>query len=443
MIELFTERARKVLQLANQEAQRFNHKYVGTEHLLLGLIKEGTGVAANVLKNLGVDLRGILQEIEKLVVPGPHVAAAAELPKTPRAKQVLQYAREQSHLLGHNYVGTEHLLLGLLRETEGVASQVLLNLGLKLEGVRAQVLAFLGQSPEVDPSAWADQQAPLPTLAPREADAHKGHFGLALIVGGSRGMTGAVAMAGMAALRGGAGLVRLAVPDLCLDAVAGFEPSYMTAPLPSDPAGRISLEARQIIIELAAAATVVACGPGIGRSPGLNALVSWLYTNLSIPMVVDADGLNALAARAEVLDKPGGPRILTPHPGEFARLLATSRVPADRREAAAVDLAARCGVVLVLKTHRTLITDGHRRAINTTGNPGMATGGTGDVLTGLITALACQDLAPFDAARLGVYLHGLAGDLAAEQMGQESLIASDLIRFLPEAFKQFREQAAE
>ena len=279
---------------------------------------------------------------------------------------------------------------------------------------------------------------PLPRLPERAPESHKGDFGLLLVVGGSRGMSGAAALAGVAALRGGAGLVRVAVPDVCLETVAGFEPSYMTVPLPSDPAGRISLAARGKIIELAAAATVVACGPGLGRSPGLDALVGWLYTNLPMPLVVDADGLNALAARPDVLAKPAGPRILTPHPGELARLLGAERVSADRREAAAVDLAARCGVVVVLKTHRTLITDGQRRAVNTTGNPGMATGGSGDVLTGLIAALACQKLSPLEAACLGVYLHGLAGDLAAARTGQESLIASDLVRFLPEAFKKYR-----
>lgn len=286
----------------------------------------------------------------------------------------------------------------------------------------------------------SDNAPPLARLPERPRDAHKGHFGLALLVGGSRGMAGAMGLAGMAALRGGAGLVRLAVPDVCLDTVARFEPSYMTAPLPSDQAGRIALDARPRIAELAKAATVVACGPGMGRSLGLDALVRRLYVDLPQPMVVDADGLNALSARREVLANPGGPRILTPHPGEFARLLGTDRVAADRREAEAVRLAARLGVVIVLKGHQTCVTDGETRAINTTGNPGMATGGSGDVLTGLIAALACQGLSPLDAARLGVYLHGLAGDLAAETLGQESLVAGDLVRFLPEAFKTYRRQ---
>ena len=277
-------------------------------------------------------------------------------------------------------------------------------------------------------------------MAPRRPDAHKGDFGLALIVGGSRGMTGAVTLAGVAALRGGAGLVRLAVPDVCLPIVAGHEPSYMTVALPGDAAGRICAAAYDEIVALAEPATVVACGPGLGRSSELEQLVQRLYRQLAKPMVIDADGLNALAADRDVLARPGGPRVLTPHPGEFARLIG-QKLEASQRQAAAVELAARCGIVVVLKGHRTLITDGHRQAINNTGNPGMATGGTGDVLTGLITALWCQGLQPFDAARLGVYLHGLAGDLAAEELGQVSLIASDLIRFLPKAFMESDQRA--
>lgn len=281
-------------------------------------------------------------------------------------------------------------------------------------------------------------EEPLPGLPGRPADAHKGHFGLALVVGGSRGMAGAVGLAGMAALRGGAGLVRLAVPEVCLETVAAFEPSYMTAPLPCDAEGRIAASAQQRIVELAAAATVVALGPGLGRSKELDDLVGRLYTDLVQPMVVDADALNALATRPELLPRPGGPRVLTPHPGEFTRLTGTKRVGPDQREAAAAQLADRCGVVVVLKGHATCITDGRRRAINRTGNPGMATGGSGDVLTGLITALWCQGPDAMDAARLGVHLHGLAGDLAAEQLGQESLVAGDLVRFLPAAFKKLR-----
>src|ERR1700734_4142389 len=148
MYERFTDRARKVMQLANQEAQRFNHEYVGTEHVLLGLIKEGSGVAANVLKNLDVDLRKIRLEVEKIVQSGPDMVTMGKLPQTPRAKKVIEYSIEEARTLNHNYVGTEHLLLGLLREQEGVAAQVLMNLGLKLEDVREEVLNLLGHNME-------------------------------------------------------------------------------------------------------------------------------------------------------------------------------------------------------------------------------------------------------------------------------------------------------
>src|SRR5947209_5518001 len=148
MYERFTDRARKVMQLANQEAQRFNHEYIGTEHILLGLVKEGSGVAANVLKNLDIDLRKIRLEVEKIVQTGPgsEMVTMGKLPQTPRAKKVIEYSIEEARNLNHNYVGTEHLLLGLLREQEGVAAQVLMNLGLKLEDVREEVLNLLGHN---------------------------------------------------------------------------------------------------------------------------------------------------------------------------------------------------------------------------------------------------------------------------------------------------------
>ena len=148
MFERFTDRARKVMALANQEAQRFNHEYIGTEHILLGLVKEGSGVGANVLKNLDVDLRKVRLEVERLVRAGPEMVTMGKLPQTPRAKKVIEYAIEEARNLNHNYVGTEHLLLGLLREHDGVAAQVLMNLNLKLEEVREEVLNLLGAGAE-------------------------------------------------------------------------------------------------------------------------------------------------------------------------------------------------------------------------------------------------------------------------------------------------------
>ena len=152
MFERFTDRARKVMALANQEAQRFNHEYIGTEHILLGLVKEGSGVGATVLKNLDVDIKKLRLEVEKLVKSGPDMVTMGKLPHTPRAKKVIEYAIEEARSLNHNYVGTEHLLLGLLRETEGIAAQVMMNLGLRLEDVRQEVLNLLGAGVDTEPN---------------------------------------------------------------------------------------------------------------------------------------------------------------------------------------------------------------------------------------------------------------------------------------------------
>jgi NAD(P)H-hydrate epimerase len=287
--------------------------------------------------------------------------------------------------------------------------------------------------------------SPLPQLPPRQPDSHKGDFGRALVVGGSRGMSGAITLAGLSTLRSGAGLVTLAVPRTIQDVVASYNPSYMTHALPDD-GERIDRRATKEVASLAESATAVALGPGLGRSGALAEFVTALYMSVSRPMVVDADALVALSTQPESLAHAAGPRILTPHPGEFARLTAKSSPEAKKlavgsdsdriQVAAALAAADSTGkTIVVLKGHRTVIADATHAALNHTGNPGMATGGSGDVLTGVITALLCQGLAPFDAARLGVLVHGLAGDLAAAERGQVSLIASDLIDFLPAAFR--------
>lgn len=277
-------------------------------------------------------------------------------------------------------------------------------------------------------------QSDLPTLPRRSADGHKGDYGKVLLVGGSRGMSGAIALAGMACLRSGAGLVTLAVPDACLDVVASFEPSYMTIPLPCDERGRLSVAAQERLAELADTATCIACGPGLGRSPRVTDLVAWMYEVLPQPIVFDADALYALSERHDRLDDAAGPRILTPHLGEFKRLIGDNQIDREKAELFAAQLAIRRRVVILLKGHETVITDGRRSVHNRTGNPGMATGGSGDVLTGVISALIGQGLGLFEAARLGAHVHGLAGDLAAERLGITSMIASDIVAHLPAAF---------
>ncbi|MDZ4781669.1 MAG: NAD(P)H-hydrate dehydratase [Planctomycetia bacterium] len=270
----------------------------------------------------------------------------------------------------------------------------------------------------------------LPQLAPRDPESHKGDYGRLLLIGGSRGMSGAIALAGLAAVRSGAGLVRLATPDVSLDAVAAQFPAYMTLALPSDRHGRIARTAWDALHRAIEQVNVVAIGPGLGRSLGLGWLVDRLYREVALPMVVDADALNALADRGTPLAEHSGPRILTPHSGEFRRLVPNSSNDRAEQESQAIELARSAGIVLVLKGHHTLVTDGKMSFHNTTGNPGMATGGSGDVLTGVITALLGQGLTPLDAARLGVYLHGAAGDIAADVYGEVSLTPLDIVESL-------------
>ncbi len=275
----------------------------------------------------------------------------------------------------------------------------------------------------------------IPRLPPRRVDSHKGDFGRVLVVAGSRGMSGAAVLCGSAALRGGAGLVRVAVPEGILPIVAAGNPCYTTAALPQDAEGRLVPSAEEHLLRLAGDHDVLAVGPGLGQSPGLAFLLEKLLARITLPMVLDADGLNAFAEHPERLRQHAGPLIVTPHPGEFARLLhiETRTVQAQRGELA-VHFAANHGVVVVLKGQGTIVTDGRRVFQNTTGNPGLATAGAGDVLTGLIAALVGQGLETFAAAQLGVHLHGLAGDLAKSEVGEVSLIASDLLDNLPRAF---------
>ena len=279
----------------------------------------------------------------------------------------------------------------------------------------------------------------LPKLQPRDRHGHKGSYGRVLLVGGSLGLAGSISLSGMAALRSGAGLVSVATPRCVQPTVAGFSPAYMTVGL-ADNGDTFDTHAIDPLLELAGQADVVALGPGMGRNRDVTALVKRLYSDVPCPMVVDADALNALAELTGAMASPGGPRILTPHPGEFARLTGESvGVRPSTRSQAAGQLVTRDitrQTVVVLKGAGTVVADHKKYAVNATGNPGMATGGTGDVLTGIVAALAAQGLVAWEAARLAVHVHGLAGDLAAAKLGQVSLIASDLIDYLPTAFAQ-------
>jgi len=275
----------------------------------------------------------------------------------------------------------------------------------------------------------------LPTLSRRDPDSNKGDFGKILVIAGSRGMSGAAVLCGSAALRGGAGLVRVAVPQEIWPIVAAANPCLMTAPMAQDDHGRISAAAAGDLVDLAQAYDVVALGPGLGGSADLSTLVATLLQQVSRPLVLDADGLNAIAARPEVLGKHAGPVLITPHPGEFARLLHCDTVAVQGcRQELAVEFAGKHGLIVVLKGHATVVSDGQRVYQNNTGNPGMATAGAGDVLTGLIAALLGQGLEAFAAAQLGAHVHGRAGDMARDDLGERGLIATDLLSYLPRAF---------
>jgi len=276
-------------------------------------------------------------------------------------------------------------------------------------------------------------------LPPRAVDAHKGNFGKVLIIAGSVGMSGAAALAGRAALRAGAGLVRVATAKSALPIVASIEPSYTTISLSEDKLGKISSKAINTILDAIAENDVIAFGPGVGVTADLQSIFQILIEQ-NIRLVIDGDGLNNLSKINDWPKRLKADVVLTPHPGEMKRLwsgLFREEMPAERQQQAA-QLAKQTGTVVVLKGAGTVVTDGQKVYVNKTGNPGMATAGSGDVLTGVITALLGQGLSNFDAAVLGVYIHGLAGDIAAEKIGQVSLIATDIIESLPDAFLRNR-----
>ena len=278
----------------------------------------------------------------------------------------------------------------------------------------------------------------VPKLMDRPRDGHKGTFGKVGIIAGSVGMTGAASLAGRAALRSGAGLVRVATARSAQPVVATLDPCYTTIALAEDAAGRIAGQTIDAILDMPAENDAMAVGPGLGTSAGLRSIIETLVKQDGLRLVVDGDGLNNLSRL-----KGWGPHrrahmILTPHPGEMKRLwsgLFREPLPADRPEAAR-RMAEATGTVVVLKGAETVVTDAQHVYLNTTGNPGMATAGSGDVLTGMIVALMGQGLADFEAAVLGVCLHGLAGDIAAARFGQISMVATDILDALPEAFQQ-------
>jgi len=277
-------------------------------------------------------------------------------------------------------------------------------------------------------------------IPPRPFGSHKGTFGHLLVLAGSEGKTGAAALASLGGLRAGAGLVTLGIAASLNDIMEVKLTEAMTLPLPEAPMARaLGMEALKPIRAFLGKGMALAVGPGLGTHPETRELVRRLVRELPQPMVVDADGVNALAGDPAFLADAAGPRILTPHPGEMARLLgiSTPEVQARRLEVAR-EAAARCRAVVVLKGAQSLVAapDG-RISLNPTGNPALASGGTGDVLTGLIGGFLAQRMSAWDAARLGVYLHGLAADFFATRSGPRSLVAGDLIELFPEVMGAF------
>ena len=268
-------------------------------------------------------------------------------------------------------------------------------------------------------------------LPDRNPWAHKGNFGRILLLCGSRGFTGAAALACRGALRTGAGLVFLGVPEsiYAIEAVKLDEP--VVFPLP-DEGGKLSDEAVPEVLARLSGMDAVLIGPGLGQSDGTLAVLKAVMASFPGPVVVDADGINLLGQHKDILRGRTGTTILTPHDGEFLRF--GGKITDDRVESA-VQFAKEFGCILLLKGHRTLVTDGTQCFQNTTGNPGMAVGGCGDVLAGMIVSLLGQGLKPMEAAACGAWLHGAAGDLCAEQFGQYAMLPTDMLEFLPRLLK--------
>jgi len=272
----------------------------------------------------------------------------------------------------------------------------------------------------------------------RKLGTHKGDFGHVLILAGSRGMTGAAYLASQAALRSGSGIVTCGIPESLNQIMEIKLTEAMTLPLPETKDASLALSSKVAIVEFSRKVDAVAIGPGISRHKDTQKLVLALLKNLDKPLVLDADGIIALENNCGFLKKRSLPTILTPHPGEMSHIVGRDvRTIQENRKDIALSFAKKHKVILVLKGHQTVVCDPEGNVyINKTGNSGMSTAGAGDVLTGMIASFVGQGIAPYSAAVIAVYLHGLAGDFAAKDKGQFSLIATDILDRLPEAIKE-------
>ncbi len=401
------------------------HRLIVDAVLGTGLNGPARGLAAHVIEAInGAEAVVVALDVpsglsgDSAGIPGPSVRAhhtiALAFPKLPH---VLPPAAD---------------LVGLLR---------VVDIGIPAEAVEAEAVDL----------NLIDEQEAASFLPPREPDSHKGDYGRLLVVGGSRGKSGAAAMVGLAALRSGAGLVTAASAASAQPILAAQVVEMMTEPLPETRAGALARSAAEPLRALLESNEVLAMGPGLTSGTETAALVREVVATTTLPIVLDADGLNAFAGAAEELKGDARVLILTPHPGEMARLLGpgpdgpatAARVQQDRVGVARA-FAIEHACYLVLKGHRSVVAEpGGQVWINPTGNPGMATAGSGDVLTGVLAGLLSQGVPPLEACLLGVYAHGLAGDLAASERGEIAMIARDLIDHLPAAFLRLEEIASE
>lgn len=403
--------------IADDEAWRL-HRFEALDAELLvdalfgtGLTRPLTGLAAAIVS----DLNAATAPIVSVDMPSGLIADRTDVPgPAVRAAMTVTF-------------GAPKLPLVVTPASEHVGTLVVADIGIAPDTIEGL------SGPRVD---FLEASSLRPWVPERRLDSHKGLYGHVLVIGGSRGKIGAPALSARAALRSGAGLVTVAVPTSCWPIVAGLTAEAMTDPLPETADGTIAEEALDHV--LAFRASVIAVGPGLGRSPSTTTFLRRLVARSRVPLVIDADALNALAGHADLLrSRIATDVIVTPHPGEMARLTGLSIADVQRtRLSVARSFAASHGVYVVLKGHRTIIATPNGDArINSTGNPGMATAGTGDVLTGVIAAWLASGQPALQAAALGVYLHGSAGDLAAARHGQIGLIATDLIEELGPAVR--------
>lgn len=289
----------------------------------------------------------------------------------------------------------------------------------------------------------------IPKIMPRDPDSHKGNYGRVLVIAGSIGMTGAACLCSKAVIRAGAGLVTLAIPESLNPIMEVKLTCVMTLPLPQTKNGALAKEAKGVVLEFSKGFDAVIIGPGLSQHPDTKEFIVDLLHEINLPVVLDADGLNAIVDKLYILNETKSSIILTPHPGELARLMNTkstrdiqiNRIKTVKEFISTISQSCNSNnekeIVLILKGNRSIVINSDKIYINNTGNPGMASGGSGDVLSGIIGAFIAQGFTPFSAAQLGVYIHGVAGDYAAKEKGEISMIATDIIDYLPKAFIEY------